>query len=184
MKDFWEQTRRQWYAYLIYYSASTSIQFDTVLMLLVAISWTYSSSCKQSTWHWSQWVLQAVTAHQLEKHQQLEKDLVTEKLADVREDSPAWQDQRRVEQKRGEEKTRRESELWKERKETKEGGGSTMWVKCYLCWYFVVALGGMAEGPVTTNMGDFKPNKQRVECGMGLGMRLWMKQEDVSCFTT
>lgn len=123
----------------------TALQRQYNLMLLVAISWTYSSSpCKQSAQHWSGRVLQAVTAHQ-----QLGKDLVREKWADVREDSPAWQDQ-----KIGAEKKR-------DRKATKEGEGSTMWVECHLCWYFVVAHGVMAEGPVITNMRDFKPNKQR-----------------------
>lgn len=55
-----------------------------------------------------------------------------------------------------------------------------MWVKCNLCWCFVVALGGVADAPVTTNMGNSEPNKQRMGCGMGLGMMLWLKQEDVS----
>ena len=72
MKGFWEKTRRQKDAYFIYYSAWTSVQFDTVLMLLVTISWTYSSSpCKQSTRGWSGRELKTATAHQLEKHQQL-----------------------------------------------------------------------------------------------------------------
>lgn len=56
-----------------HYTAWTSVQFDTVLIQLVAISWTHSSApCKQSAAQgWTGRELQALTTHQPEKHQRL-----------------------------------------------------------------------------------------------------------------
>lgn len=147
------------------------MQFNTVLMLLVAISRTYSSSpCERSVQGWSGGG--AAGTHSTSAGEasafMFGKDLVEEKWADVREAESAGQEEEEWGWRR-----RRKNELKRKevkgRGEERRGVGSAMWVKWNLCWCIVGSIGGTPEVPIYSKDGRFRAKQAAGGGWLGFG---------------